>query len=67
MNQRTRKAVGSLALLLYIGAYAVLAATIGAALLPVSPAWAELLFYALAGVIWIFPLKPMFAWMNRPG
>ena len=50
-----------------MGAYAALAATLGAALLPVLPAWAELVFYAVAGVIWIFPLKPMFGWMNRSG
>ena len=67
MNQRARKALGSLALLAYMGAYAALAATLGAALLPVLPAWAELVFYAVAGVIWIFPLKPMFGWMNRSG
>ena len=27
--------------------------------------WAQLAFYVLAGVSWIFPLKPLFAWMNR--
>jgi hypothetical protein len=65
MNGRVRKAVGCLALLAYLGVYAIAAATLGAVLLPALPAWGELLFYAVAGVIWIFPLKPLFAWMNR--
>jgi hypothetical protein len=45
--------------------YAVLAATLGAYLLPILPFWGELVFYAFAGIIWIFPLKPLFGWMNR--
>jgi hypothetical protein len=65
MNIRTRKAVGCLALLAYIALYAVLAASLGVALAPVLPTWVELLFYAVAGIVWIFPLKPLFAWMDR--
>ncbi len=65
MNARTRKAIGCFALLAYLAAYAVLAAGLGVALAPLLPAWAELVYYAVAGVLWIFPLKPLFAWMNR--
>lgn len=65
MDMRARKALGCFVLLAYLGAYAALAATIGAALIPIVPGWAQLAYYALAGVIWIFPLKPLFAWMNR--
>ncbi len=65
MNNRTRKAVGCAGLLAYMAVYAVLAATLGAYLLPILPFWGELVFYAFAGIIWIFPLKPLFGWMNR--
>jgi hypothetical protein len=65
MNIRTRKAVGCLGLLAYLALYAALAASLGVALAPVLPTWAELVFYAIAGIVWIFPLKPLFAWMNR--
>lgn len=65
MDIRARKALGCAVLLLYLGIYAGAAALLGAALLPVMPAWAELVFFAIAGVIWVFPLKPLFAWMNR--
>lgn len=65
MDPRARKAVGCAALLAYLAAYAALAAALGAALLPILPPWAELAFFAVAGIVWIFPLKPLFAWMNR--
>lgn len=65
MNMRTRKALGCFLLLAYIAIYAVLAASLGIALVPVLPVWGQLIFYAIAGIIWIFPLKPLFAWMNR--
>ena len=65
MDQRTRKAAGCLVLLSYLALYAALAASVGVFLAPLLPTWAELVFYAIAGVIWVFPLKPLFAWMNR--
>lgn len=52
-------------LLAYIAIYAMLAASLGVALVPIFPTWAQLIFYAIAGIVWIFPLKPLFAWMNR--
>lgn len=66
MNTRTRKAIGCFVLLAYLAIYAILAAGLGAALAPRAPAWGELLYYALAGIVWIFPLRPLFTWMNRP-
>jgi len=66
MNASSRKALGCFVLLAYLGVYAVAAATLGAVLQPMLPFWAELLFYIVAGVAWVIPLKPLFAWMNRP-
>lgn len=65
MDARSRKALGCAVLLVYLGVYAALAATAGALLLPVLPPWGELVFFAVAGIVWVFPLKPLFAWMNR--
>jgi hypothetical protein len=65
MNSRTRKAVGCFALLAYLAVYAVLAASLGVALAPPLPMWAELVYYAIAGIVWVFPLRPLFRWMNR--
>jgi len=65
MNVRTRKAIGCFALLAYLAVYAALAAGIGVWLASLIPAWAQLVYYAIAGIVWIFPLKPLFGWMNR--
>jgi Protein of unknown function (DUF2842) len=67
MKSRTRKALGCAVLLAYLGLYTGLAASLGAALSPSLPGWADLLFYALAGAVWIAPLRPLFAWMNQGG
>jgi predicted membrane channel-forming protein YqfA (hemolysin III family) len=65
MDTRTRKAIGCFGLLAYLAIYALLAASLGAALASLLPTWAELIYYAIAGVVWIFPLRPLFRWMNR--
>jgi hypothetical protein len=64
MSNGARRAIGAAAILAYLIAYVVLAATIGGAL--VTMPWiVQLGFYAIAGVIWVFPLRPLFAWMSR--
>jgi len=65
MRTHTRKALGCLGLLTYLAVYAAAAATLGGALTPVLPAWGELVYYAVAGVVWIFPLRPLFIWMKQ--
>jgi hypothetical protein len=65
MDTRTRKAIGCFALLAYLILYALLAASLGVWLAPLLPTWAELIYYAITGIVWIFPLKPLFGWMNR--
>jgi len=59
-----RKPVTALVLLAYMAAYIVLAATLGG-LIAGWPRWAQMVFYVAAGICWIIPLKPLFAWMNR--
>ena len=65
MNTRTRKALGCFVLLAYLALYAALAATLGGYVLAHAPNWAALIYYIVAGIIWVLPLKPLFRWMNR--
>jgi predicted membrane channel-forming protein YqfA (hemolysin III family) len=65
MNTRTRKALGCFVLLAYLALYAALAATLGTYVLAHTPNWAALIYYVVAGVVWVAPLKPLFDWMNR--
>jgi hypothetical protein len=64
MRPSTRRLVASLALLIYVPAYVVLAATIGDRL-ATAPQWLGLLYFAVAGVLWVIPLRPLFKWMNQ--
>ena len=65
MDTRTRKALGCLVLLAYLALYAALAAMLGVYILTHAPNWTALVYFIVAGVIWVLPLKPLFAWMNR--
>jgi hypothetical protein len=65
MNTRTRKALGCFVLLAYLAIYAGAAAALGAVLADRLPSWAQLVYFAAAGIVWIFPLKPLFGWMNK--
>jgi hypothetical protein len=65
MNTRTRKALGCFVLLAYLALYAALAATLGSHILAHAPNGAALIYYIVAGLVWVLPLKPLFAWMNR--
>lgn len=47
-------------LAVYIVGVASLSGMVGA-----LPRWAQLVFYMLAGIAWVFPLRPLFRWMNR--
>lgn len=58
-----KKALGCLAIVVWLVAWIVGAVTIGERLHGL-PAIAPLLFYAIAGVGWVLPLRPLFKWMN---
>ena len=64
LNGGARRAIGSVVILMFLGAYLAGAATVGGMLID-QPWWAQLAFYAIAGVAWAFPLKPLFGWMGR--
>lgn len=63
MNPSARKAVGSLFILAYLIVYIVLAVMLGERL-HALPFWVPALYYCAAGFAWVFPLRPLFRWMN---
>ena len=64
LSPGSRKAIGSLAILVWLTVWIVGAATIGG-MLATAPKAVTLLFYAVAGLAWVIPLRPLFVWMNR--
>lgn len=58
-----RKIVASLAMLVFAGAW-IWAVSLVA---PAAGSWPfalEIVFYVLAGTLWILPLRPLLRWMN---
>lgn len=64
MSGGARRAIGAAMILVFLVVYVVLAATIGGHLAH-APWWAQLAFYAIAGVAWALPLRPLFVWMGK--
>lgn len=66
MRQRTRKLLGTLVLVGFVAFYALAAMTVAAAKLPGTSGWVQLLYYLVAGLIWVLPAGALIAWMAKP-
>lgn len=67
MTQRKRKLVGTIALLLLVGVYAVLAVGVAVVLQVRNVSkFAELAYYVVAGLLWVLPAGVLISWMQRP-
>jgi len=58
-----RKPVGMLAILAIIAIWAGLIATF-ASEIGQWPRLVQVVFYVVAGIVWIFPVRPMLVWME---
>ncbi len=67
MTQRTRKFLGAILLFLLIAVYASLAVAV-AIVLQVQNAnkGLELLYYVVAGLLWVLPAGALIKWMQTP-
>ena len=58
-----RQPFGILLILLLIAGWAVLVAS-AAVLIEDAPKWVHVIYYVVAGIVWILPLKPLLQWME---
>ena len=58
-----RQPAGILLIVLLIAGWAVLVAS-AAPLIEAAPRWLHVVYYVVAGIIWIAPLKPLLRWME---
>lgn len=63
MTPSWRKPAGALALLVLITCWVVLVASLSG-LVSRWPSVAQIGFYAITGLIWIAPMKPLLQWME---
>ena len=66
MHIRTRKLVGTVALLLLVTLWALLAMAFAQFALSSANGFVVALFYVIAGLGWVLPAMPLVAWMVRP-
>jgi hypothetical protein len=66
MTLRTRKLVGAILLIAFLAVYA-LAAMLTAVVLQINGSKvAEIVYYPLAGLLWVLPAMWLVKWMQRP-
>ena len=63
VEPRWRTGVGMILIVLLIGVWTVLAVS-AAPLVAGAPMPVQFLFYAVAGLAWLLPLKPLIRWMH---
>lgn len=63
MNPSWRKPFGMGMILMLILVWAIIVAS-ASPYIGQTPQLVQLLIYAVAGIIWIFPLKPLLQWME---
>jgi uncharacterized membrane protein len=66
MRAKSRKLVGTVLLLLFLGAYATLAGVIGAGRITTASPLLQFAFFLAAGLIWVLPAGLLIRWMQRP-
>jgi len=67
MTPETRKLIGTLGLLLFLLIYAFLAMGVAMALQINDSRLAELVYYVVAGTVWVLPAAWLVSWMYRTG
>ena len=67
MSMRWKKFVGVFLLMSIIALYALLVMRAAVEILPGANRIIEFLFYAVAGMAWVVPVRYLILWMNTPG
>jgi hypothetical protein len=66
MNIRTRKLIGTVALLCLVVVWSLLGMAIAQTPWIAASKLAQVIYYVVAGIGWILPAMPLIAWMARP-
>jgi len=66
LNQSLRKLIGTIALILFLIVYVFLAMSIGVSRLIPENHLIEAIYYLVAGIVWIFPIRYLIGWMQKP-
>lgn len=65
MSSSLRKLIGTVILVITVPVYALIAMVIAVAVLPGVNFWWQLVYYVVAGLLWVPPASALIAWMAR--
>lgn len=66
MTARSRKLAGTILLVVFLAIYALLAMVAATAVPLNSNKLAELIYFILAGTVWVIPAGILIKWMQKP-
>jgi hypothetical protein len=66
MNIRTRKLLGTIALIVLAVVWTLLAMAFAQSALTSVNGWLALIYFVVAGIGWVLPAMPIVKWMSRP-
>lgn len=66
MGMRTRKLIGTVVMLLFVGFYALFAMVVAEGRITDAPKLVQTLGYVALGLAWIVPMLPLIRWMAKP-
>jgi hypothetical protein len=67
MPIRIRKLIGTVALLVLVAVWALVAMAVAQPVLASTNRLAAAIYYVVAGIGWVLPAMPLISWMSRPG
>ncbi|UOM33331.1 DUF2842 domain-containing protein [Acuticoccus sp. I52.16.1] len=65
MNVRVKKLIGTVATMVFLIVYVLMAMVLAVRLLPGTGGVTQLAYYVVAGLIWIVPVGALIKWMQR--
>ena len=66
MSMRTRKLIGTIALLVLVITWGLLAMALAQSVLTDINGFVAAIYYVVAGLGWVLPAMPLISWMARP-
>lgn len=66
MNLRTRKLVGTVILIVFLGVYALIAMAFAASRIVDASNTARVIYFLVAGLAWVPPAGLLIRWMQHP-
>ena len=66
MRKRQRKLIGTVALIIFVCLYAVMAMALAQGRITEAGTFWQTVWYIVLGLAWVLPALPLIRWMERP-